>query len=46
MDMEMRMGLKSEIDQGPLGGNSIGRISISEVLTALESEPERSKNTE
>ena len=44
--MGIRMVLKSEIDHGMLGGNPIERISISDVLTALESEQGRPRNME
>ena len=44
--MEICVDVQSEIDQGPIGDKSIGGIHTSEVLNALESEPDGSRNME
>ena len=45
-EMGICLDVRSEIDQCLINDNSLGKISISEVLIALGSEPEESKNTE
>ena len=46
MEMEIPPVLKAEIDRRLAKAIPLGGISISEVLTALGSEPKRSKNLE
>ena len=41
--MGIFLKVQPDIDQGLLKGSAIGDISISEVLSALETEPEDSK---
>ena len=45
-DMEISLALQAEIDQGVASASTLGGISAPEVLSALESEPDRSKNIE
>ena len=44
--VEIRLDLQAEIDQVVTNDSSLGDIPISEVLTELDSEVERSKNLE
>ena len=39
MEMKICRGIQIEIDQGLINKNTLGWVGISEVITALESEP-------
>ena len=43
-EMEMRLEVHGEVEQGLIHPSALGEISMSEALTALEDEPEESKN--
>ena len=42
--MEICLEVQREVEQGQLPPSVLGEISMTEVLTALENEPEESKN--